>query len=140
MKDIELAKSLLKDDKTIVLVKDDKVLDSTRSGVKPLIGFLNDGIDVSGYSLADRIVGKAQAMLCVKANIKEVFGKVMSYDGMAILEKYHIPYSYETLVEFIINRTGDDICPMEKTVRDIDDLEGAYIALNKKIEELQKAA
>lgn len=138
MTDIEKAKELLTDDKTIVIVKGDDIIDSTHNGIKPLIGLLNESKDVSGYSLADKIVGKAQAMLCVKANIKEVYARVMSYDGMRILEQYHIPYSYGELVEMIINRTGDDICPMEKTVLNIEDIEEAYKALNETVKRLSQ--
>lgn len=133
MKDVLKAKELLTDDKTLVFVKGDSVIDSKLSGVKPLIGFINDGINLNGYSLADKIVGKAQAMLSVKAGIVEVYAKVMSKAGAKILDKYNIPYSYETLVDEIINRKGDDICPMEKTVKDIDDLDEAYKALKEKV-------
>lgn len=133
MKDVLIAKELLTDDKTLVFVKGDSVIDSKLSGVKPLIGFINDGVNLNGYSLADKIVGKAQAMLSVKAGIVEVYAKVMSKAGTKILNKYNIPYSYETLVDEIINRKGDDICPMEKTVKDIDDLDEAYKALKEKV-------
>lgn len=133
MKDVLKAKELLTDDKTLVFVKGDSVIDSKLSGVKPLIGFINDGVNLNGYSLADKIVGKAQAMLSVKAGIVEVYAKVMSKAGAKILDKYNIPYSYETLVDEIINRKGDDICPMEKTVKDIDDLDEAYKALKEKV-------
>ena len=55
-----------------------------------------------------------------------------------ILEKYNIPYEYKTLVDKIINRTGDDICPMEKTVQDVDDPKIAYELLDAKIKSLRK--
>ena len=133
MKDVLKAKELLKDEKTLVFVKNDKIIDSTLSGVKPLIGFLSDGVDLNGFSLADKIVGKAQAMLACKAGIVEVYAKIMSKAGEEILKKNNIPYSYDTLVDEIINRKGDDICPMEKTVKDINDLDEAYKALKEKV-------
>lgn len=136
MKDIIKAKELLKDDKTLILVKDDDVIESTLSGIKPLIGLLNNNKDLNGYSIADKIVGKAQAMLIVKANIKEVYTKVLSKQGEMILKKYNIPYSYETLTDQIINRKGTDICPMEKTVKDIDDIEDGYILLKEAVKNI----
>ena len=136
MKDIIKAKELLKDDKTLILVKDDDVIESTLSGIKPLIGLLNDNKDLNGYSIADKIVGKAQAMLIVKANIKEVYTKVLSKQGEMILKKYNIPYSYDTLTDQIINRKGTDICPMEKTVKDIDDIEDGYILLKEAVKNI----
>ena len=133
MKDVLKAKELLIDDKTLVFVKGNDIVDSTLSGIKPLINFLNEGKDLSGYSLADKIVGKAQAMLAVKAGIAEIYTKVLSKAGKDILDKYHIPYTYDVLTEQIINRKGTDICPMEKVVKDIDDIEKAYNALKEKV-------
>lgn len=133
MEDVLKAKELLKDDKTLVFVKGNEIVDSTLSGIKPLIYFLNESKDLRGFSLADKIVGKAQAMLCIKAGIAEVYAKVLSLNGKEILEKYNIPYSYETLTDQIINHKGDDICPMEKVVKDIDDIEEAYKALKEKV-------
>lgn len=136
MKDIDLAKSLLTTDKTLVFVKGDSVIDSSLSGIKPLINFLSQGINLEGYSLADKIVGKAQAMLCVKANIKEVYAKVMSKEGKRILDSYKIPNTYDVLTKEIINRKKTDICPMEKVVKDIEDIEIAYSLLKEKVKEM----
>lgn len=136
MTDIEKAKSLLINDKTLVFVKGDDVVYSSLSGIKPLITFLNEGINLEGYSLADKIIGKAQAMLCVKAKIREVYGKVISKGGQKILEKYGIPYTYDTLTDEIINRKGTDVCPMEKIVTNIENIEEAYLVLKEKIREM----
>ena len=133
MKDVLKAKELLIDDKTLVFVKGNDIVDSTLSGIKPLINFLNEGKDLSGYSLADKIVGKAQAMLAVRAGIAEIYTKVLSEAGKEVLDKYNIPYTYDVLTEQIINRKGTDICPMEKVVQNIDDIEEAYLALKDKI-------
>ena len=138
MTNVEKAKELLIDNKTCVLVKDDMVITSELRGIAPVINLLNTNTDLKGYSVADRIVGKAAALLFVYAGIKEAYGEVMSEAGIKVLEKYNIPYSYKTKTEKIINRTGDDICPMEKTVIDIDNPEDAYIALKKKVESLRK--
>ena len=103
-----------------------------------MIDFLQDGIDLSGYSVADKIVGKAAAMLFVKAGIKEVYAEILSVSGKNFLEEHGINAGYETLAEKIINRTGDDICPMEKTVADIIDPEEGYEAIRNKLKEMRK--
>ena len=89
-------------------------------------------------TVADKIVGKASAMLLCLSGVKEVHCIVLSKAGKDILEKYGVTYKYEQLVDYIINRTGDDMCPMEKTVKDIDDLNKAYVALNDKLKQLSK--
>ena len=137
MNDVALAKSNLAGH-SIVLCKEGKLLTSDRRGVSPMIDFLQDGIDLSGYSVADKIVGKAAAMLFVKAGIKEVYAEILSVSGKNFLEEHGINVGYETIAEKIINRTGDDICPMEKTVADITDPEEGYEAIRNKLKEMRK--
>lgn len=136
MREIDKAKTLLVDSKTCVLVKGEKVLESERKGIAPILFFMNNGVDLNGYVVADRIVGKAAALLFVNAGIKEVYGEVMSESGIIVLKEHNIPYSYKIKTERIINRKGDDICPMEKTVLDIEEPSTAYKALNEKVREL----
>ena len=107
------------------------------TGIKPVINKINERIDYfNNLSVADKIVGKASAMLLCLSGAKEVDCIVLSKTGKDILEKYGVIYKYEQLVDYIINRTHDDMCPMEKTVKDIDDLNKAYEALNNKLKSL----
>lgn len=98
-----------------------------------MIRFIAEERDLSGYSAADVIVGKAAAMLFVKAGIAEVYGKVTSAAGRDYLIRHNIPCSWDTLTESIINRKGDDICPMEKTVADLCDAQEGYEALKARL-------
>lgn len=112
---------------------------SYENGIKPIINKLNeDKMFFKDLIVADKIVGKASAMLLTLSGVKEVYAQVMSISGKNILEQNNIVFHYETLTDYIINRKGDDMCPMEKTVLEIDDLEKAYIALNNKVLEMSK--
>ena len=107
---------------------------SFASGIKPLVEKLNEDLYYfKGLEVADKVVGKAAAMLFVLSGVKKVYAHVLSKAGEKILKENNIEYEYGQLVENIINRSGDDICPMEKTVKDIDDYNEAYIALKNKI-------
>ena len=94
-----------------------------------MMDFIADGANLNGYSVADLIVGKAAAMLFAQCGIVSVFAKTLSKGGKAILERYGIAFDYEVLTEKIMNRTGTDICPMEKAVCDTEDLDEAYLLL-----------
>lgn len=133
MKDLDKAKSLLKDDITCVIVKDDVIYTSKDSSIRPLLKLINENTDLKDYSLADKVIGKAQAFLCIYADIKEVFTYNMSKEAIKLLDKYNIKYEYNLLVDNILNNKGDDICPMEKTVKGINEPNKAYKALNEKI-------
>lgn len=137
MTDLETAVANL-DGHSICLCRNSEYFTDDRKGISPMMNFINSGKDLNGYSCADIIVGKAAAMLFVKAGITAVFGKVMSKGGAEVLEKYGIPFKYETLTDKIINRQGNDICPMEKTVESISDIEKAYLALKTKLDTMNK--
>lgn len=135
--DLERAKNELNKGYTCVLIKNNSKHVSKRTGIAPMINFLEKGIDLSSFSVADKIVGKAVALLFVKAKIKEVYAEVISVEAIKILDLHNIKYSYKTKTENIINRTKTGICPMEQTVKDISDCETAYNALRKKLSELK---
>ncbi len=139
-KDLERAIELLNGHKeyTCVFVKRETVFTSTRNGIAPLLSFVEEGKDVSSFSVADRIVGKAASLLYVDLKIEEVYGEVMSFRGKEILEKYRIPYSYKNLVEGIRNRTNTGSCPMEMAVKDIEDPSQASKILKETIDKLRK--
>ena len=135
--DLEIAKANLAGH-TICLCKDGECLYSEKRGIAPMMGFISEGRNLAGYSVADTVVGKAAALLFIKCGIKEVFAKTLSESGRKTLELHGVYFEYETLTERIINRDGTDICPMEKTVLGIDDAEEAYSALKNKLESMAK--
>ena len=136
MTDIEIAVNNLSGH-SVCLCRNGEYFTDDGRGISPMMGFIAEGRELHGYSAADVIVGKAAAMLFVKAGIVCVHGEVMSESGKLYLEKHGIPCTYDTLTEQIINREGTDICPMEKTVADIDDAETGYDMLKKRLEELR---
>ncbi|HOA84567.1 MAG TPA: DUF1893 domain-containing protein [Bacillota bacterium] len=135
--DLRKAKKLLENGNyTCVLCHGDDTLTSDLPGISPMMNFIKSNFDLRGYSAADRIVGKAAALLFVLAGIREVYAGVISDGAAAALEAHGIPYEYERRVEFITNRTGTSICPMEATVKNIDDPAAAYKALSAKLKEM----
>ncbi len=138
MTDLERAKSILNEGHTCVLVKNDEVIIYDKTGIAPMMDVLANKINVNDFSVADKIVGKAVAMLMALAKVKNVYAEVISYGAIKVLEENGISYSYKVLTDKIINRSGTDICPMEKTVANIEDLYKAYEALKLKFESLIK--
>lgn len=133
MTDLQTAKNNLAGH-TICLCKNGKCIYSDKRGISPMMNFIAEGIDLSGYSVADRIVGKATAMLFVKCRIKKVYAHALSQSGKKYLELYGVVYEYGTLTEKIINRAGTDICPMEKAVLNSNDADEAYMILKKQLQ------
>lgn len=137
MTDLEIAKENL-NGHSICLCKDGNFIVSDKRGIAPMVDFIDENLNLEGYSVADLIVGKAAALLFVKAKIKNVYAEVLSTSGQAILEANNIYYIYNTFTEKIINRAGTDICPMEKVTLNIDDPELAYNAIKTRLIEMRK--
>ena len=132
MTDLEIAKQNL-DGHTLCLCKDGKIVHSEKRGVAPMVDFIAENVNLSGYSVADLVVGKAVAMLFVKCGIVAVYAKTLSQSGKQFLEKHNVRCQYQTLVDKIVNREGNDICPMEKTVFNCNDVEEAYQLIATKL-------
>lgn len=139
MSDIEKAKKLLSGGNfTCVLCKGDTSYTSTGKGVSPMLTFLENGTELRGFSAADKIVGKAAAMLFVCAGVTEVFAEVMSKAALNYLKERGIACSYGVLTDKIINRKGDGLCPMELAVIDIDDEKLGFSAKKNRFDEIRR--
>lgn len=136
MTDIEIAKANLHGHSICLCRRGDIIVDDGR-GISPMIKFIKEGKDLTGYCVADIIVGKAAALLFLKAGVCEVYGRVMSQSAKNILTAHGVPCSFDTLTDRIINRAGTDICPMEKTVGNIDSPDSAFEALCERLEKLK---
>ena len=132
---LERAKSLLKStDSTIAVVSVDDVFTSHERGVKPLLHLLSEKKGfLKGASVADKVIGKAAALLMVLGEIKEVHTLIISEPAIKVFEKYIIPCFYDKKVDRIVNRTGDGLCPMETLCLDVDEPQEAFIAITNKL-------
>jgi len=130
MNDLDKAKELLRSGGyTCVLCKEEKVYTSFLRGVEPMTQWLQDGTDLREFSAADKVVGKASAMLFALAGVKEVYAPVMSEGAVKTFSRYGIPCVFDTLAGGIINRSGTGPCPMEAAVRDIEEPPAALDAI-----------
>ncbi len=137
MNDLEKAKAVFKKGGlSCVLVKDENIYTSEKSGIKPLLEFIGDSKDYTGFCAADKIVGRAAAFCYVNLSVKEVWANVMSKEGKEILERHGISAFCDTLTDKIINRKGTDICPMDKAIIDIDSPGEALEILSLKVKSM----
>ncbi len=143
MTDIEKARKALGTEQgnTIALCRGEALHTSSKKGIAPMLSFIEDGVELRGFSVADMVVGRAAAMLFVKAGVCEVYAKVISKPAKRVLDTFGIPLEYGELVENIINRTGTDICPMERSVLDVadTDIEAGYERIKQRYAELIKS-
>lgn len=125
---------------TLVLSDGKTILTDTKRGVKPLLDLLDKNTDLSGFSAADKVVGKAAAFLYVLLNIKEVYADVISTHALVVFEQHKIPVEYNTLTDKIKNRAGTGFCPMETAVLDENEPEKALKKIREKAKELANSS
>ena len=129
MDDLEIAKQRLKTKKqTLVFVKNSKVI--FESNIEGLKGFIDaietHGKALSGTSVADKVLGKAAALLCLYSKISAVFAVTASQSGLEILKKSNIRHEYENLVYAILDLRKADRCPFEKLVENVSNPKEAF--------------
>ena len=134
MDDLTNAKKILADGNfTAVLCRDGVIHTSILRGVKPLVIWVQNGYDFSGYSAADKVVGKATAFLYLHLGVKAVYANIISKPALQVLTGEDVVVEYTTLVENIINRQGNGICPFEELVIQMTDTKEAYQAICEKM-------
>ena len=122
---------------TCALCSGDRVYISQDRGVKPLMTWLEAGTDLAGFSAADRVVGKATAMLYCLLAVREVHAGVISLAALEVLQAHGIPASYGKLVDHIQNRAKTGLCPMENATMVVSDPKDAPAAIREALAKLK---
>lgn len=104
-------------------------------GLGPLITHLQKG-DLKQAQMYDKVTGRASALLLAYGGAKSLHTGMLSQEAIPILEKYHIAYTYDKQVPYILNRSKTGSCPMETLARTLDNAQAAYPILKAGFEEL----
>jgi nucleoside-diphosphate kinase len=145
MNDGEFAKELLKKGEyACVIVKDRRIIYTSKArGIYPLYeaGEIL-GLDFRGAFLADKVIGKAAAMIAVEGGIRGIYGEVMSQHALDFIRSRGIQPDYRHHTPYIKNRDLDGMCPVETraiTTGDYGELIGKVeeflISVNMKVME-----
>jgi hypothetical protein len=131
MSELETAKSRLHEENlTLVIVKNGEVLFETSSHrISGFLGAIEQlGNKLEGASVADRVAGKAIALLCVYTGIRHVYAEFISRKAKVVFEENGILCEWNELVDNILDLNRSGVCPFEKAAADISDPESAYAA------------
>jgi hypothetical protein len=132
MQDLETARKRLNEKGlALSIVKEEKIVFETVSrGISGLLGAIERYKDeLKGASVADKVAGKAVALLCVYAEVKAVYAAILSRKAKALLEENFICVEWDTLVPNVLDADKSTTCPFEELAAEIVDLEEAYTKL-----------
>jgi hypothetical protein len=134
--DMEVARDiLLKTGCSIVVIKNGKTLSQKQgNGIRPILDTIIElGEDIFGSVIGDKILGKASALLCVYSKVKGVYSTQATKTAIAVLIRARIPGQTDEIIPYIKNKNGNDICPFEKMLVDIETPDDAYKILKEKL-------
>jgi hypothetical protein len=77
--------------------------------------------------VADKVIGKAGALLCVKGCVKVLFAKIASDAALKVLSEFGVYAKCDERVDYIKDRTGSKKCPMEALAADTQSPDEMYI-------------
>lgn len=132
MKDLELACRIWREEKlNLVVVKKGETLVSSRDrGIYPLFKtVLDKGGSLTGAAVADRIVGSAAAMLCLYAGVASAYAGTASQKALELLKEQGVDVVSDSVVPYILNHDGTDLCPFEKLAQNISNPSQLFSAL-----------
>lgn len=112
----------------IAIAKEGRIIFETRS--HKISGFLEAidslGPELEGASVADRVAGKAVALLCVYAGIKAIYACVLSEKAKAVFDENGIICEWSELVENILDSSKSSLCPFEEKAMALSNSTDAY--------------
>ena len=94
------------------------------------------GDRIRGAAVADRVTGRAAALLCAGAGVSALYSHVLSEPAEHVLKEHGISYVCDIVSPNIKNRAGDGICPMEECTLEINDPSEARAAIYRRLSEL----
>lgn len=133
MKDIIKAKDYLLNNKlSVVIVRDGKVIEESQGrGIKPLFDIYTTRKEIlPGSTVADKVIGKAAAMILVNGRIKALYAELISDAAIEVLKDTDIVFEYSKRVSMILNREGNGMCPIEKISSMTEDINKLIYDIN----------
>lgn len=107
---------------SIIIVKDGALLyTSKESGILPLFHAALSAGDYIDTYVADKVIGKAAALLLLYMKVAGVYTPVMSKDALRILKDRGVRVDADKIVELITDKSGNAPCPLEIAVKVIGD-------------------
>ena len=134
MEDLALAKEVFREgDYTCVACKNGRVYTTNLRGVRPLLNWLDEGVDLMGATVVDKVVGRGAAFLYRLLGVRCVYGGVMSVAAVKVLRAGGIEAQWGSLTEGIRNREHTGLCPIEHSTMVTEEPEEALMIIRAEL-------
>jgi hypothetical protein len=121
----------------LVFSGEEVVYSSDKKGITPLIEAIEviGGEGLGDLITADRIVGKAAALLNIYLEAQEVHAMLISAGAKGLLLERSIPFEFREETDAIKMKDGVIFCPFERMVQDVSDPVEAYSLIKERLAE-----
>ena len=129
MRDLDFAKKRMEDEAlTLCIARGGKVIfEGVSRGISGFLDAVESlGDRLEGASVADRVVGKAVALLCVDSRVGAVYASTPSRDAKRLFDGCSVIVEWGELVESILDAGRRETCPFEGLAAGIADPKDAY--------------
>jgi len=114
------------------------VFSSSSKGIRPHLEAIDRlGDALHGSVMADKIVGRAAALLILYSGAAEAHAALISTPGRQVLEQHGLAFTYAQETPHIKMLDGRIYCPFEAMVQGISDPAEAYRAIAEKMKALR---
>lgn len=122
----------------MIFREDELVFQSQGRGIAPIIEAIDTigSEDLIGVITADRVVGKAAALLNLYMGAAEVHAGVISSGAKKLLSDHSVGFEFLEDTDVVKAKDGVVFCPFEKLVWDVSDPEEAHTLIRAKLAEL----
>ena len=123
----------------LVFRGDEIIYSSSGKGVSPLLGAIEEvGLEaLEGVLTADRIVGRAAALLNLYMGASEVHTLVISAGSEDLFRGHGVVYDFVEETDVVKDVDGVIFCPFERLVQGMSDPKEAFFSIREKLAEMR---
>ena len=118
-----------------VILKNEELTVYNGPGISDLLRLVKTEPDkLQGAFVADKVIGKAAAALLILGGVDSIYTDLISDRAIELLRKSPVKVSFSEKVSIIMNRSKDNICPMENVCSVVNSPQECYERINEFIE------
>ncbi len=124
----------------LVCISDD-IFCRCGKGIGPLYDLVTEPRrleQLKGGILADKVVGKAAALLALYAELSAVYADIISKPAYDLLLQNNVLVAANILVDHNLNRTQTGLCPMELLTADVTVPDEGYAIIGRQLQQWQQ--
>lgn len=120
------------------VIRKEEIRTFTQRGVADLYDLLNQHpVFLHGAQVADKVVGKAAAVLMVLGRVQEVYTDIISEPALVLLRRANIKLDCMQVVPRIQNRDRTGWCPLETLCYELESPEAMYPVIQNFVERMR---